>query len=206
MLGYIFIILVIGSIILNFISDDGPTPMGPTSYKRKYRVTKENTKDYGSFANSYVKTPLLTKREWAEYQILKIAADKNGLLICPKVRLLDLVVPKQDAKNSRGLMSRVMSKHVDFVICNQNMEVVCIIELDDTTHLQQDRIERDQFVDTVLTGAGYKIIHTWSITSDILDFYRESKYRVYIDRKEPTFEEWKAEKLREQAASQKTQT
>ena len=206
MLGYIFIILVIGSIILNFISDDGSTTIIPTSYKRKIRATRENTKDYGSFASSYVKTPLLTKREWAEYQILKIAADKNGLLICPKVRLLDLVVPKQDAKNSRGLMARVMSKHVDFVICDQNMEVVCIIELDDPTHLQQDRIERDQFVDTVLTGAGYKIIHTWSITADILDFYRENKCRIHIDRKEPTYEEWKAQRLREKAASQKTQS
>lgn len=202
MLGYLFIIAVIGAIILNFITDDNPTTMEPIIYKKKFRTINENTKDYGSYANSYVKTPLLTKREWSEYQILRIAAENNGLLICPKVRLLDLIVPKQDAKNSRGLMSRVMSKHVDFVICDQNMEVVCIIELDDPTHLQQDRIERDQFVDAVLTGAGYKIIHTWSITSDILNFYRENKYRVHIDRKEPTYEEWKAQRLREQVDSQ----
>lgn len=204
MLGNIFIFIVIGAIILNFITDDGPSERPRFNYKRKTPI-REGTKEYSSFANSYVKTPLLTKREWSEYQILKIAADRKGLLVCPKVRLLDLVVPKQDARNSKGLMARVMSKHVDFVICDQNMEVVCIIELDDTTHLQKERIKRDQFVDAVLTGAGYKIIHTWSITSDILDFYNETKYKVYINRTEPTFEEWKAQRLKEQEANKRTQ-
>ena len=126
--------------------------------------------NFNIYSFSYVKTPLLTKREWTQYYTLKEIADSKNLIICPKVRLLDLVVPRPGIKNYRGLKTRVMSKHVDFVICSYDMEVQAIIELDDTTHLRADRIKRDEFVDSVLIGAGYRVIHTWNITSDILDF------------------------------------
>lgn len=62
-----------------------------------------------------------------------------------------------------------MSKHVDFVMCDQAMQVLGIIELNDRTHLQQDRIERDEFIDAVLTNCGYRIVHTWDITLSDLD-------------------------------------
>ena len=168
------IVFVVWVIDKFFIKGGGKTSKSYS--KPNIKIYNQNTlgKNYGGYGNSYVKTPLLTKREQAEYRILKLAADAKGLQICPKVRLLDLVVPKYNARNSRGLMAKVMSKHVDFVICDQQMEVVCIIELDDQTHLRQDRIERDQFVDSVLVGAGYKVIHTWQINMGILDFYHGS--------------------------------
>lgn len=174
--GAILTILAILWIIDKFFIKGTKSTSKKNNYKPDIKIYNQtrNAKNYGGYGNSYVKTPLLTKREQAEYQILKLAADAKGLLICPKVRLLDLVVPKYNARNSRGLMAKVMSKHVDFVICNQQMEVICIIELDDTTHLRQDRIERDQFVDSVLVGAGYKVIHTWQINMGILDFYHGS--------------------------------
>lgn len=159
----------------------------------QYRPSRRTNVDYGSFANSYEKVPLLTKREWNEYQILKEAAARRGLMICPKVRLLDLVEPKPNARNNKTLLNKVMSKHVDFVICNQDMEVICIIELDDTTHLRQDRMERDDFVDAVLRGAGYKIIHTWAMEPDILDFLD-----IHLSHSNQSYEAWKAQKMMEQ--------
>lgn len=164
----------------------------PNRPQGSFKPPKANV-NYGSYGNSYVKVPLLTAREQAAYYELRKLTDQKGLLICPKVRLLDLVNPKQDARNQRALLQKVWSKHVDFVICNQNMSVACIIELDDTTHLRQDRIERDQFVDEVLKGAGYRIIHAWSITPDIFDFID-----IHIERNGPTYEEWKAQREREQ--------
>lgn len=122
-----------------------------------------------SYAGLYTRVPLLTQREHLQYTFLKEIADKKNVLICPKVRLLDLVAPVPGTKNYKALMSKVMSKHVDFVICSRDMYVLGIIELDDSTHLRRDRMERDEFVDTVLKGAGYKIKHTFEITSDILD-------------------------------------
>lgn len=163
--------------------------------KKGRYAPKKLVVNYGSYADSYIKKPLLTNREQQEYLILREAAEKRNLRICPKVRLLDLVEPKSNAKNYHGLLTRVMSKHVDFVICNRDMEVICIIELDDTTHLRQDRMERDQFVDEVLKGTGYKIIHTWAIEPDIFDFLD-----IRVHHVDQSYEKWKAARLAEQEA------
>lgn len=167
------------------------------SKKRKYRTQRKqlsvvkssssvpthvNTSQTG-YAGLYTRVPLLTKREQKQYAYLRQIADEKKVLICPKVRLLDLVTPIHGVKNYKALMSKVMSKHVDFVICDQEMYVLGIIELDDSTHLRQDRIERDEFVDTVLRSAGYKIKHTWEITSDILDSFLDEKPAAYNEVK-----------------------
>jgi len=80
-----------------------------------------------------------------------------------------LVKPKPGLKINQTLQNKVMSKHVDFVICDQAMQVLGIIELDDRSHLQQDRIERDEFIDAVLKNCNYRIVHTWDITIGDLD-------------------------------------
>lgn len=121
------------------------------------------------YAMEYQTVPLLTAREQREYQKLRFYAQQADVLICPKVRLLDLVTPKPGCRNYKALLSKVMSKHVDFVICDHDMKVLGIIELDDTTHLRKDRMERDEFVDAVLKGSGYKIVHTWEIKKEDLD-------------------------------------
>lgn len=150
--------------------------------KRQFNIVKPSTnqsqithKNQANYGGLYTRVPLLTKREQKQYAYLKQIADEKKVLICPKVRLLDLVTPIHGVKNYKALLSKVMSKHVDFVICTQEMYVLGIIELDDSTHLRQDRIERDEFVDTVLRSAGYKIKHTWEITSDILDSFLDEK-------------------------------
>ena len=204
----ILAIYLIGRLIYKiFATEINNTHENPTIPKPNWTIPTYNTQINSQYASSYMKAPLLTRRELKHYHILKELADERNLLICPKVRLLDLVVPKPGIKNYGGLKTRVMSKHVDFVVCQQDMEVICIIELDDKTHQRPDRIQRDRFVDSVLIGAGYKIIHTWEMTSDILDFYAapkrpehiEEEYRIYVDRTKPTYEEWKAAKLAEDA-------
>lgn len=148
------LIIVVVSVITNLI---------PNSRKKKSRSDDKSGNDM-KYANLYYKVPLLTKREQGEYQKLKKYADERNVQICPKIRLMDLVNPKPGLKINQTLQNKVIRKHVDFVICDQDMQVLGIIELDDTTHLQQDRVERDEFVDAVLTNCGYRIIHTWNIT------------------------------------------
>ena len=45
-----------------------------------------------------------------------------------------------------------------------------IIELDDNSHYQKKRMERDSFVDSILQSVGYRVIHTKYIENDIFDF------------------------------------
>ena len=121
------------------------------------------------FAHAYQAQPLFTRNEWQNYKTLREVAEVKGYVICPKVRLLDIVRPKNGEQKYKTLLYKIQSKHVDFVICDQNMSIKAIIELDDSTHDTEKGKERDAFVDTVLRSVGYKVIHTRYINRDILD-------------------------------------
>jgi very-short-patch-repair endonuclease len=58
---------------------------------------------------------------------------------------------------------------VDFLVCDQAMHIKAVLELDDNSHNQKDRKDRDAFVDQILTSVGYKVIRTHSITETTLD-------------------------------------
>ena len=53
----------------------------------------------------------------------------------------------------------MQAKHVDFVLCNEKLVAKWVIELDDASHQQKNRINRDSFVDEVLKSTGYIILH-----------------------------------------------
>ena len=122
-----------------------------------------------NFAQAYQAQPLFTRNEWQNYKTLREVAEVKGYMICPKVRLLDIVKPKNGEPKYKTLLYKIQSKHVDFVVCDKNMNIKAIIELDDSTHDTEKGKERDAFVDTVLKGVGYKVIHTRYINHDILD-------------------------------------
>lgn len=130
---------------------------------------KKKPAEEHDYSNAYQKKYLLTKNEWYAHKKLKSIADSKGYILCPKVRLLDIVEPRTGEKDWKVLFNKIQSKHVDFVICDQGMKILGILELDDNTHNRSDRQQRDAFVDQVLSGVGYKVIHTRSITDDILD-------------------------------------
>lgn len=121
------------------------------------------------YQNKYQRRYLLTKNEYHEYKKLKYFADMKGLSVCPKVRLLDLIEPRRGDPKHKTLLYKIQSKHVDFVICDQNLYVKAILELDDNSHNQSDRQERDNFVDLILQEVGYTVIRTRSITENTLD-------------------------------------
>lgn len=133
------------------------------------KSTSQEESETIDFRNAYQAQQIFTKNEWQNYKKLRYIAEIKGYIICPKIRLLDIIKPRSGEKKYKTLLYKVQSKHVDFVICDQNMNIKAIIELDDSSHNRQDRMERDQFVDTILTSVGYKVIHTRCIDSDILD-------------------------------------
>lgn len=129
-------------------------------------IGESQEKDYGK---SYQAKYLLTRNEWHEYKKLQRLAAEKGLVICPKVRLPDIVEPRKGEKNYTSLFYKVQSKHVDFLICDQDMHIKAILELDDNSHNKKDRQNRDAFVDQILTSVGYKVIRTYAITENTLD-------------------------------------
>lgn len=128
-----------------------------------------------NYREAYQARQLLTKREHQEYLKLKQYADAKGWLICPKVRLWDLIEPKRGAAKKQTLINKIQSKHVDFVLVDQSMNVIGVLELDDSTHDRADRKARDSFVRDALEGAGITMIQTRCITPETLDGFTIAK-------------------------------
>jgi hypothetical protein len=102
---------------------------------------------------------LLTRAERALYEQLLLAVGPH-MLIFAKVRLVDLLWLPTGVAGRQGLVNRVMSKHVDFVLCDrQNIRPLLAIELDDASHQREDRRARDALVDQILRGAQLPILH-----------------------------------------------
>ena len=87
---------------------------------------------------------------------------KYEFRIFAKVRIADLVAvaPHLSGSAEMRFFNKVSHKHVDYVICNKKtLDILAVVELDDTSHLRKDRMERDEFVDKVFKAAGIPIIH-----------------------------------------------
>ncbi|WP_111748597.1 DUF2726 domain-containing protein [Salinisphaera orenii] len=104
---------------------------------------------------------LLTRAEWSFYRVLSHAVDDHTL-ICPKVRLADLLNVERglNDKRRRAAFGRIVGKHVDFVLCDtRHVRPQVVIELDDRSHQRPDRQQRDRFVDAAFANAGLPIVH-----------------------------------------------
>lgn len=96
----------------------------------------------------YKKKMLLTKTEYAFYNILKMKCDKKNLLICPKIRMEDFleVTDKQNKLKYRGY---IKSRHIDFMLCDSKLNLLAGIELDDKSHNEKEAAAIDHFKDRV---------------------------------------------------------
>lgn len=100
----------------------------------------------------YRAKPILTRREYCFYKMLKREADRYGFLICPKVGLKDLL-EVTDGKQYMKYFHKISQKHVDFVICDENLRVLFALELDDSFHDTEEARERDWFKDRAFRAA-----------------------------------------------------
>ena len=152
------VLMAIAAVIITKLLDKKKTPKRETSEA-----------DVGEYKDAYQAKYLLTRNEWHEYKKLKEYAAAKNLQICPKVRVLDLIEPRKGRKDYMTLINKVKSKHVDFVICDQDLRIKAILELDDNSHDTKSRKERDKFLDTILQSAGYTVLHTRAVTDSTLE-------------------------------------
>lgn len=100
----------------------------------------------------YKKKMLLTN---TEYSFFKALAQKCGTQyrICPKVRMEDFisVTNKRERMRYRGY---IKSRHVDFLLCDNDLHILAGIELDDRSHNQKDAKRTDAFKDNVFAQIG----------------------------------------------------
>ncbi len=140
--------------------------------KKKDNKTNKNV----DYTKGYKSRWLFSNHEKEAFYKIKEITDSIGLYLFAKVRLFDLLEPKQGIENKLGHQGKIQSKHVDFVICDKKLVARVIIELDDASHDTQPREERDNFVDTVLLNCGYKVLHIRSVEPESLKLQLESVF------------------------------
>lgn len=125
----------------------------------------------------YRRKYLLTKNEWAFYKRLKPLADRYRMAVIAKIRLADLIeVDTSETTEFGRFFSRISSKHIDFGLVNpENMEVLFLIELDDSSHSRPERMERDDFVNRVCAKTGYTLIRTHGDISEVEQYLKNTK-------------------------------
>jgi len=114
-------------------------------------ASDEEQASYPYFKN----TALLTAAELSFHHVLTIAVD-NGFDIYAKVRVADIISVNRglDRSTHQTAFNKIQSKHVDFVLVNKKTsEIVCAIELDDSSHQQTKRQRRDEFLDAACIAA-----------------------------------------------------
>ena len=108
----------------------------------------------------FVNRNLFTKAETHFFRSLEEALE-GELRIFGKVRIADVMnVKKGLAKREWGFQfGRIKAKHFDYVLCDPNtLKVVCVIELDDSSHQRPDRVKRDEFVNAVCSEVGLHLL------------------------------------------------
>lgn len=134
--------------------------------KLKKQQTQEQEEPKTNEPMPYTAAKLLTRREYAFFKALQPLAQKYNLMICPKIRLADLVSVPQGTKEAKWF-NYIKAKHVDFTLCDMDLRVKLIIELDDSTHDRPDRQTRDDFVDRVFQQINVKLLHVRQCGEDL---------------------------------------
>ena len=74
-----------------------------------------------------------------------------------KVRIADVIAPARglDKSTWTSVFNRIKAKHFDFVLCDpQTLKVEAVIELNDKSHTNSRRVERDELVGRACAEAG----------------------------------------------------
>ncbi len=102
---------------------------------------------------------LFTASERKFYFALQRAVG-DRYLIFAKVRAADLLLPisAKDRSRWQSAFNKVACKHFDYVLCDEGLQILAAIELDDASHARADRIERDRFIEWACKSAKLPLI------------------------------------------------
>lgn len=93
-------------------------------------------------------------------------AIENKYYIFPQARLSDLVCVRSGTGKYYKYHNKINRKSVDFVIAGKsNLNPLLAIELDDSSHNYQNRIQRDNFVENVLKDTGLPLLRIRCVAS-----------------------------------------
>ncbi len=126
---------------------------------------------------------IFTPAERSFYGVLRDVIKDNAEIFA-KIRVADIIAPNKqlDKSHWQRAFNKISGKHFDFVICDKKtLSVLCVIELNDSSHNSAKRIERDEFLREVCRSAnipllfwkareGYSPVELKQALSNYIDF------------------------------------
>ncbi len=103
-----------------------------------------------------VRKTLISKSEQEFYSAIKSSVPE-GFCVFPQINLAAFIDRTDDVRYRNELF-----RNVDFLITDANYQPKIIIEINDRTHLNADRRERDEKVKKICEEAGMPIIRLWT--------------------------------------------
>jgi hypothetical protein len=124
----------------------------------------------------YLKKSLFSAAERSFLGVLE-SLEYEGVTIASKVRLADIFGVKKGLERGdrQRALNRIIAKHVDFLLIqSSDGRPLLGLELDDSSHEEEERVTRDSFVDAVFASAGLPILHvTAKATYDPKEVHRQ---------------------------------
>jgi hypothetical protein len=121
---------------------------------------------------------LFTPAERAFLSVLTQAAGDRHQVF-GKVRVADVVGVHRvkDRMAYLRAFNRISGKHFDYVVCAKtDMSIVCVVELDDRSHQQRDRMRRDAFLEGVCKAASLPLLRVPVQRNYVLSDIRRSLF------------------------------
>lgn len=123
----------------------------------KYRTSTQRETDI--IKQNYVQTSMLTSTEQAFYNQLKEALKHYDIEIHYKIRLADIFKVKYRNKYYETNFSRIMAKHIDFIIADKSKaEAIIAIELDDASHEKEESYKNDTFKNILFEASDIRLL------------------------------------------------
>lgn len=141
-------------------------------------------KDTIKFSSYTARKQLLTKAEFNFYlQLVKAVNGKAQIFCC--VRVADVVDVKQSITGRRRLqkLNPIAQKHFDFVLVDNQTNILCCIELNDSSHDKKDRKQRDKFLTKVMDAAGTPLLWVKAASqydTDVIRKYLNAHLPIYF--------------------------
>lgn len=95
---------------------------------------------------------------------------ENKYYVFPQVHFSEIICADGQQNFRNPYFQKIVYKSADFVLFDkQTVLPVLVIEVDDSTHNRSDRVERDDFINSVLEKCGIPIVHVRPfITEEVL--------------------------------------
>lgn len=114
---------------------------------------KNNSQIKKSQYKYYAKPYVMTSRENECFKILNEIFSSKWFVV-PQVHLSALLDYRVKGQNWNAAFRHINGKSVDFVLIGkESYKVICVIELDDSTHSRPHRIERDVEIERMFKEA-----------------------------------------------------